>query len=62
VHYARAREVLLETLKDELELCARPNWGIALRRGHLALAAIDLATIARAMGVCDGTLLEMDAA
>lgn len=58
VRYARAHEVPLEKLKGQLELCARPNWGIALRRGHLSLAAIDLATIATAMGVRRGTLFE----
>ena len=50
VRYVRARSVLLERLKDQLALCARPNWGIALRRGHLALAPEDLRTIAAAMG------------
>jgi hypothetical protein len=30
-------------------------WGMALRRGHLPLAAADLALIARAMGVRDET-------
>ena len=50
VRYVRAQPVLLDRLKDQLELCARPNWGIALRRGHLALAPADLSTIAAAMG------------
>jgi hypothetical protein len=52
----------LETLKDRLELCAHPNWGIALRRRHLPLPAVDLATIALAMGVRSGRLVTVDAA
>jgi hypothetical protein len=50
VRYAPAREVLLDTLKHELELCARPNWGIALRRGLLPLSDNDFRLIAEAMG------------
>jgi hypothetical protein len=51
VRYLGAHEVPLAALKDRLELSVGPNWGIALRRGHLPLAAVDLATIAAAMGV-----------
>jgi hypothetical protein len=58
VHYARAREAVLETLRERLERCARPDRSIALLRGHPALAPIGLATI----GVCDGKLVEVDAA
>jgi hypothetical protein len=50
VSYVSAREVLLSSLADQLELCARPNWGMALRRGHLPLSDADFACIARAMG------------
>lgn len=50
VAFVRAAAVALDSLKDRLELCARPNWGIALRRGHLPLAMTNLATIAAAMG------------
>jgi hypothetical protein len=51
VAYLAVREVPLETLKARLELCARPNWGIVLRRGHLPLSDHDFALIAAAMGV-----------
>ena len=51
VRYAKAKEVALDMIKDKLALCARPNWGMALRRGHLPLDAADFATIAAAMGV-----------
>ncbi len=51
VRYAIAREVPLADLKDSLDLCAQPNWGMALRRGHLLLTPRDFATIARAMDV-----------
>jgi hypothetical protein len=50
VRYAPASEAPIAALQDRLELCARPSWGIALRRGHLPLAAVDLAIIAAAMG------------
>jgi hypothetical protein len=51
VKYLRKlREVSLATIQSQLELCARPNWGIALRRGHLPLTAADFRLIARAMG------------
>jgi EVE domain len=50
VQYCSAHEVPLDDLKSELELCARPNWGIALRRGLLPLSAHDFALIAAAMG------------
>lgn len=51
VRYVAAKEVMLDVIKEKLELCARLNWGMALRRGHLALGASDFATIAAAMGV-----------
>jgi hypothetical protein len=51
VRYADAQEVPMDMIKQRLELCARPNWGMALRRGHLPLEAPDFATIAAAMGV-----------
>ena len=51
VRYADAQEVAMDMIKQKLELCARPNWGMALRRGHLPLEAADFATIAAAMGV-----------
>jgi hypothetical protein len=51
VRYADAEELLLDMIKPKLELCARRNWGMALRRGHLRLEAADFATIAAAMGV-----------
>jgi hypothetical protein len=62
VRYARAHEVPLDALKDRLEMCSRPNWGIALRRGHLPLSALDLATIGAAMGVRSGRLFGVTAA
>ena len=51
IRYAMAREISLATLKDQLDLCAQPNWGMALRRGHLKLSPRDFATIAGAMGL-----------
>jgi hypothetical protein len=51
VRYVDAKEVALDMIKERLEICARPNWGMALRRGHLPLGASDFATIAAAMGV-----------
>jgi hypothetical protein len=51
VVYADAREVALDSIKDRLILCAKANWGMALRRGHLPLAAMDFAVIAGAMDV-----------
>jgi hypothetical protein len=51
VRYVDAKEVALDMIKERLELCGRPNWGMALRRGHLPLEASDFATIAAAMGV-----------
>jgi hypothetical protein len=51
VRYVEAEEVALDMIKQKLEFCARPNWGMALRRGHLPLEAADFATIAAAMGV-----------
>lgn len=49
VRYEPVRPVPLEALSTELHLTARPNWGIALRRGHLALDAHDFALIAEAL-------------
>jgi hypothetical protein len=46
-----AREVPLAELKDRLELCASPSWGMALRRGHLPLSDHDFRLIAAALGV-----------
>jgi hypothetical protein len=51
VRYATAREVPLADLKDSLDLCTQPNWGMALRRGHLLLTPGDFATIARAVNL-----------
>ncbi len=51
VRYVEAKEVVLDVIKPKLALCAGPNWGMALRRGHLPLEAADFATIAAAMGV-----------
>lgn len=51
VRYESAGEVPLAALKDHLDLCARPNWSLALRRGHLPLTQRDFTTIARAMGL-----------
>jgi hypothetical protein len=51
VRYISAKEVVLDTIKPKLKLCAGPNWGMALRRGHLPLDVADFATIAAAMGV-----------
>lgn len=60
VRYVDAREVALETIKQRLKLCTGPNWGMALRRGHLPLEAADFATIAAAMGVPAATGVEME--
>lgn len=49
-YLATQKNVPLASLKSELDLCAGPNWGMALRRGHLPLTARDFTTIARAMG------------
>lgn len=51
VRYFEAKEAMLDMIKQELKFCAGPNWGMALRRGHLPLDAADFATIAAAMGV-----------
>jgi hypothetical protein len=51
IRYATAREISLAALQDQLDLCALPNWGMVLRRGHLKLSPRDFATIAGAMGV-----------
>lgn len=50
VRYVASREVYLDDVKHELELCAAPHWSMALRRGLLPLAQRDLLTIATAMG------------
>jgi hypothetical protein len=60
VSYVDAREVLLEMIKPKLKFCARPNWGMALRRGHLPLDPVDFATIAAAMGVRAENGLELE--
>jgi hypothetical protein len=46
-----AREVPLAELKDRLELCAAPSWGMALRRGLLPLSERDFKLIASALEV-----------
>lgn len=52
VRYAAdAKEAALDMIRPKLAFCARPNWGMALRRGHLPLDAADFATIAASMGV-----------
>lgn len=61
VRYLHVNEVPLDVLKAQLKLCSRPNWGIALRRGHLPLEKTDLVTIARAMGVEAWVVREMEA-
>ena len=60
VRYAEAREVPLDMIKSKLDFCTRPNWGMALRRGHLPLEASDFATIAAAMGVRAAKGFEME--
>lgn len=62
VKYAPAKEVALETLKHDLALCASPGWGMRLLRGHVPLEAVDLATIAAAMGVESELVFGMSAA
>ena len=49
VYEPHLAEVPLSALKKRLELCAAPNWGMALRRGHLPLSAHDFQLIAAAM-------------
>lgn len=61
VRYLMLHEVPLDALKDTLVLCSRPNWGIALRRGHLPLVKADLITIARAMGADAHAIEAMEA-
>jgi hypothetical protein len=51
IAYVEATVVPLDVLKARLELCAQPNWGIALRRGHLRLCSHDFELIVAAMGV-----------
>jgi hypothetical protein len=60
VRYADAKEMVLDMIKPKLELCAGPNWGMALRRGHLPLGTTDFATIAAAMGVHAETGIELE--
>jgi hypothetical protein len=49
VRYERVRPIVIQALKPELHLTARPNWGFALRRGHLELDAHDFNLIARTL-------------
>ena len=49
VRYERVRPVPLVALADRLHLTARPNWGMALRRGHLPLDDHDFQLIAAAL-------------
>ena len=58
VRYVGAKEVELDVIKPKLKLCAGPNWGMALRRGHLPLDVADFATIAAAMGAQTAAGLE----
>jgi EVE domain-containing protein len=51
VRYLDATSAPLAPLAPRLELCARPSWGMALRRGLLPLSLADLAVVAGAMGV-----------
>ncbi|WP_055128868.1 EVE domain-containing protein [Pseudomonas mediterranea] len=51
VRYAKAKEVALDLVRGELDLCVPPNWGIVLRRGLIPLTDKDTCTIACAMGV-----------
>lgn len=51
IRYAQAEDVPLASLRSALDLCAMPNWGMALRRGLLPLTEHDLLLIAQAMGV-----------
>ena len=60
VSYVDAQEALLDKIKPKLKFCARPNWGMALRRGHLPLDRVDFAIIASAMGVRAEKGLEME--
>jgi hypothetical protein len=47
---ARAVEVPLVQLQDDLDLTQGPNWGYPLRRGLVELSSDDFDRIARAMG------------
>jgi hypothetical protein len=49
VRYLPVRPVPLAALAPALQLTARPNWGMALRRGHLALDEQDFHRIAAAL-------------
>lgn len=51
VKYGQAREVPLETVRGDLDLCVPRNWGIILRRGLIPLTDNDIGVIARAMDV-----------
>jgi len=60
VRYVDAQKALLDMTKPKLKFCARPNWRMALRRGHLPLEPVDFATIAAAMGVRAAKGFEME--
>jgi hypothetical protein len=49
LRYERVRPVPLVALAGGLHLTARPNWGMALRRGHLPLDEHDFQLIAAAL-------------
>jgi hypothetical protein len=49
VRYERVRPIVVQALKPELHLTARPHWGVALRRGHLPLDAHDFDLISRTL-------------
>jgi EVE domain-containing protein len=49
LRYERVRPVPLAALADQLHLTARPNWGMALRRGHLPVDDHDFHLIAAAL-------------
>jgi len=50
VRYLEATEAPLAPLAGTLDLCGKPSWGMALRRGLLPLSVQDLKVVARAMG------------
>ncbi|MBR1216709.1 EVE domain-containing protein [Bradyrhizobium sp. U87765 SZCCT0131] len=49
IRYVDAMDAPIDSIRHHLALCAAPNWGVTLRRGHLPLAASDFALIAAAM-------------
>lgn len=49
IRYQRVQPVPLARLADRLHLTASPNWGMALRRGHLGLDRHDFELIAGEM-------------